>query len=78
MNPSQSGCKLTLVIRGGETDKAYKVEVSESFEECMEHLIPLNPPNGAMQSRETCMYTVHDTGKRMFIAPNTVGIIEEL
>lgn len=67
--------RLTLSVAGDEPGVSKVVDVDESFDRCLDLVIPLEQPSSALQARERV--TLTQAGSRIFVRPEVVAVIEE-
>lgn len=73
--------RITVSIAETDADKIGATiarEVEEDFDRAMDLVVPLEQPSSALQARENLTFHNSEDGKRMFVRPEAVAMVEEL
>jgi hypothetical protein len=68
--------KILMAVQSEEGGGSSVIEVSETFDEVMNKIQPLNQPSSSLEMRENLTFHKED-GNRIWLVPNHVVRVEE-
>lgn len=69
--------RLTLTIAGSESGIGKTIDVSESYDEVLNKVVPISPPSSAEGHQINFTYNKADGSGRVLVHPNLIGTAEE-
>jgi hypothetical protein len=69
--------RIVMPVQKHDGEGSAAFTVSESFDECLDHVAPISPPSSALEHRQNCIFTDAESGDRIYIDPRHVAYMEE-